>query len=60
MGADPSTSVVDASCRAHDVDNLFVVDASVFPSLPVMNPALTVAANALRVADEIARCSRQS
>lgn len=53
-GPDPTTSALDPVCRAHDVENLFVVDASFFPSLPVMNPALTVAANALRVADRIA------
>jgi choline dehydrogenase-like flavoprotein len=53
-GPDPTTSALDTVCRAHDVGNLFVVDASFFPSLPVMNPALTVAANALRVADRIA------
>ena len=54
-GTDPATSVLDPSCRAHDVDNLFVVDSSFFPSLPVMNPALTIAANAFRVADVIRR-----
>jgi choline dehydrogenase-like flavoprotein len=55
-GADPASSALDPSCRAHDVENLFVVDASFFPSLPVMNPALTIAANALRVAEHI--CAR--
>jgi choline dehydrogenase-like flavoprotein len=54
-GEDPSTSVLNPDCRTHDVDNLYVVDASFFPSLPVMNPALTIAANALRVGDVIAR-----
>jgi choline dehydrogenase-like flavoprotein len=54
-GTDPATSVLDPSCRAHDADNLFVVDSSFFPSLPVMNPALTIAANAFRVADVIRR-----
>lgn len=53
MGTDPSTSVLDTSCRSHDVENLYVVDSSFFPSLPVMNPALTIAANALRVAEQI-------
>lgn len=53
-GADPATAVLDVTCRAHDVENLFVVDSSFFPSLPVMNPALTIAANALRVADHVA------
>lgn len=53
LGTDPATSVLDPSCQAHDVDNLYVVDSSFFPSLPVMNPALSIAANALRVADSI-------
>jgi choline dehydrogenase-like flavoprotein len=50
MGEDPVTSVVDQDCRAHDVENMWIVDASVFPSSGAVNPALTVAANALRVA----------
>ena len=50
FGNDPRTSVLDASNRAHDVDNLYVVDASFFPSSGGTNPSLTVAANALRVA----------
>jgi choline dehydrogenase-like flavoprotein len=53
-GTDPVTSALDPSCRAHDVENLYVVDSSFFPSLPVMNPALTIAANALRVGAQIA------
>jgi choline dehydrogenase-like flavoprotein len=53
-GTDPPTSALDPSCRTHDVENLYVVDASFFPSLPVMNPALTIAANALRVGEQIA------
>jgi choline dehydrogenase-like flavoprotein len=52
-GANPSTSAVDAFCRSHDVENLFVVDSSFFPSLPAMNPVLTIAANALRVAGHV-------
>jgi choline dehydrogenase-like flavoprotein len=52
-GHDLSTSVLDRWCRSHDVPNLFVVDSSFFPSLPVTNPALTIAANSLRVADRI-------
>ncbi len=52
-GTDPATSVLDADCRAHDVHNLYVVDSSFFPSLPVMNPALSIAANAFRVAEAI-------
>ena len=46
-------SVLDPFCRAHDVENLFVVDASFFPSSAAVNPALTIAAQALRVADHI-------
>lgn len=53
-GTDPSASVLDPTCRAHDVENLYVVDSSFFPSLPVMNPALTIAANALRVGEQLA------
>jgi choline dehydrogenase-like flavoprotein len=52
-GTDPGTSALTPACRAHDVENLWVADASFFPSLPVMNPALTIAANALRVSLEI-------
>jgi choline dehydrogenase-like flavoprotein len=52
MGEDPSTSVVDPLCRCHDVENLWIVDASVFPSSAAVNPALTIAATALRVAAE--------
>jgi choline dehydrogenase-like flavoprotein len=51
-GTDPGESVVDANCRAHDVENLYVVDASFFPSSAALNPGLTIAANALRVADQ--------
>jgi choline dehydrogenase-like flavoprotein len=51
MGEDPDTSVVSPTCRTHDVANLWIVDASVFPSSAAVNPALTVAATALRVAD---------
>jgi choline dehydrogenase-like flavoprotein len=53
MGKDPSASVLDVSCRSHDVENLYAVDSSFFPSLPPINPVLTIAANALRVADQI-------
>ncbi|MBI2221726.1 MAG: GMC family oxidoreductase [Acidobacteria bacterium] len=53
FGKDPRRSVLDPYCRAHDVDNLFVVDASFFPSSAAVNPALTIAAQALRVADHI-------
>ena len=54
FGHDPSSSVLDPYCRTHDVQNLFVVDASFFPSSAAVNPALTIAAQALRVADHIA------
>ncbi len=53
FGADPRTSVLDTYCRTHDVENLFVVDASFFPSSAAMNPGLTIVAQALRVADHI-------
>ena len=53
-GTHPSTSVLDPDCRSHDVDNLYVVDGSFFPSSAALNPALTIAANALRVAPTIA------
>jgi choline dehydrogenase-like flavoprotein len=53
FGMDPRTSVLDTFCRAHDVSNLFVVDASFFPSSAAVNPGLTIAAQALRVADHI-------
>jgi choline dehydrogenase-like flavoprotein len=53
FGTDPRTSVLDPWCRSHDVENLFVVDASFFPSSAAVNPGLTIAAQALRVADHI-------
>ena len=53
FGTDPRTSVLDPFCRSHDVENLFVVDASFFPSSAAVNPALTIAAQALRVAGHI-------
>jgi choline dehydrogenase-like flavoprotein len=53
FGADPRTSVLDPFCRTHDIENLFVVDASFFPSSAAVNPGLTIAAQALRVADHI-------
>ena len=55
MGRDPARSVLDIHCRAHDHDNLHVVDAGFLPTSAAVNPALTVAAQALRVADHIAR-----
>jgi len=53
FGRDPKTSALDPNCRAHDVDNLYVVDASFFPSSGAVNPALTIIANTLRVADHL-------
>jgi choline dehydrogenase-like flavoprotein len=53
FGTDPATSVLDADCRAHEVDNLYVVDTSFFPSIGAVNPALTAMANALRVGDHL-------
>ena len=55
FGIDPATSALDVNCRAHEVDNLYVVDASFFPSSAAVNPALTIIANALRVGDHLAR-----
>jgi choline dehydrogenase-like flavoprotein len=53
FGPDPKTSVLDLTCRTHDVANLYVVDGSFFPSISSMNPSLTIIANALRVADHL-------
>jgi choline dehydrogenase-like flavoprotein len=53
FGTDPATSVLNRDCRAHEVDNLYVVDTSVFPSISAVNPALTAMANALRVGDHL-------
>jgi choline dehydrogenase-like flavoprotein len=53
FGHDPSTSALDANCKAHEVDNLYVVDGSFFPSSGAVNPALTIMANALRVGDHL-------
>jgi choline dehydrogenase-like flavoprotein len=55
MGNDPATSVLDPHCKAHDLDNLYVVDASCFASASAVNPSLTIIANALRVADHLLR-----
>lgn len=54
FGSDPTTSVLDPDCKAHDLDNLFVADGSFMPTSMGVNPSLTIAANALRVADIIA------
>jgi choline dehydrogenase-like flavoprotein len=53
FGNDPASSVLDASCRAHDVHNLYAADSSFMPTSTGINPGLTIAANALRVADRI-------
>jgi choline dehydrogenase-like flavoprotein len=53
FGDDPATSALDRHCRAHEVDNLYVVDGSFFPSSGAVNPALTIMANALRVGDHL-------
>ena len=53
FGNDPQTSALDANCKAHDLDNLYVVDGSFFPSSAAVNPALTIMANALRVGDHL-------
>src|SRR5216117_193903 len=53
FGTDPGTSVLDTHCKAHELDNLYVVDTSFFPSIGAVNPALTAMANALRVGDHL-------
>jgi len=54
FGTDPATSVLDADCKAHELDNLYVVDTSFFPSIGAVNPALTAMANAIRVGEHLA------
>jgi choline dehydrogenase-like flavoprotein len=53
FGSDPTTSALNTDCRAHEVDNLYVVDTSFFPSIAAVNPALTAMANAVRVGDHL-------
>lgn len=53
FGRDPQTSALDVNCKAHEIDNLYVVDGSFFPSCGAVNPALTIMANALRVGDHL-------
>ncbi len=53
FGTDPATSVLDANCKAHELDNLYVVDTSFFPSIGAVNPALTAIANAIRVGEHL-------
>jgi choline dehydrogenase-like flavoprotein len=55
FGTDPATSVLDVNCKAHELDNLYLVDTSFFPSIGAVNPALTAIANALRVGEHIAQ-----
>ena len=54
FGPDPATAVLDLDCKAHELDNLYLADASFFPAIGAVNPTLTIIANALRVADRIA------
>lgn len=53
FGKDPKNSVLDTLCKAHELDNLYVVDSSFFPSIGAVNPSLTIMANALRVGDHL-------
>jgi choline dehydrogenase-like flavoprotein len=53
FGTDPKSSVLDLNCKAHELDNLYVTDASFFPSIGAVNPTLTIIANALRVAEHL-------
>src|SRR5215471_10478244 len=54
FGTDPDSSVLDVNCKAHELDNLYVVDTSFFVSIGAVNPALTAMANAIRVAEHLA------
>jgi choline dehydrogenase-like flavoprotein len=53
FGTDANNSVLDVNCKAHELDNLYVVDTSFFPSIGAVNPSLTAIANALRVGDHL-------
>src|SRR6476659_6658704 len=53
FGSDPASSALDVDCKAHELDNLYVVDTSIFPSIGAVNPALTAMANSLRVGDHL-------
>ena len=59
FGTDPAQSVLDLNCKAHEVDNLYVTDASFFPSIGAVNPTLTIIANALRVGERSRRESNE-
>lgn len=58
FGTDPQASVLDVNCKAHELDNLYVVDTSFFPSIGAVNPSLTAIANALRVGEHLLARSR--
>jgi choline dehydrogenase-like flavoprotein len=53
FGRDPGSSALDINCKAHELDNLYVVDGSFFPSCGAVNPSLTIVANAMRVAEHL-------
>ena len=53
-GPDPASSALDPDCKAHELDNLYVIDGSFMPSIGAVNPTLTIIANAIRVGDTIA------
>ena len=53
FGRDPKTSVLDSNCKTHEIENLYIVDGSFFPSIGAVNPSLTIMANALRVGDHL-------
>jgi choline dehydrogenase-like flavoprotein len=55
FGTDPKSSVLNPTCKAHELDNLYIVDAAFFVSIGAVNPSLTVIANALRVGDQLLR-----
>jgi choline dehydrogenase-like flavoprotein len=54
FGTDPATAALDVNCKAHDLDNLYVVDGAFMPSIGAVNPTLTIIGNAIRVAAHIA------
>jgi choline dehydrogenase-like flavoprotein len=58
VGSDPATSVLNPACRAHEPDNLCVVDTRLFPSIGAVKPVLTAIANALRVGDRLLKRMR--
>jgi len=53
FGSDPKTNVLDLNCKTHDLDNLYIVDGSFFPSSAAVNPSLTIIANTLRVGEHL-------